>query len=187
MEIEEGKIKGIYLIHLHPIRDERGFFMRTYDKTIFDKLGLNRIWIQENHSLSLLKNTLRGLHFQKPPFSETKLIRCIRGRIWDVFVDLRCGSNTFGQWDAVELSENENKLLLIPKGLAHGFLTMSESCEVLYKVDNPYSPEFESGIIWNDPDLNINWPLNEIPFLSEKDAQNQNYKAFLDEYKCLKV
>jgi dTDP-4-dehydrorhamnose 3,5-epimerase len=185
VEIEEGKIKGTCQIHLHPNRDDRGFFMRTYDNTIFEEFGLNRMWVQENHSLSQRKNTLRGLHFQLPPFTETKLIRCIKGRIWDVFVDLRCGSNTFGQWDAVELSDDKSNWLLIPKGLAHGFLTLTEGCEVVYKVDNPYSPEFESGIIWNDPDLNIVWPIKKDPIVSDKDARNQSFKAFVKEYKCV--
>ena len=187
VEIEEGKIAGVYQIHLHPKRDDRGFFMRTYDKTIFEKFDLKKTWIQENHSLSIHTNTLRGLHFQMPPFTETKLIRCIKGKIWDVFADLRCGSSTFGQWDAVELSEDESKMLLIPKGLAHGFLTLQDNCEVLYKVDNPYTPEFESGIIWNDPDLDIAWPLTEEPILSDKDARNQSFKAFIKEKRCVKV
>jgi len=155
--------------------------MRTYDEKIFKEYGINNKWVQENHSLSKNKGIIRGLHFQFPPYSETKLIRCIRGAIMDVFVDLRKNSPTFGKWDSIVLSEENNKMVLLPRGFAHGFCTLTKDSEVLYKVDNYYTPEFESGIRWNDPDLNIKWPV-EQPILSEKDKNNITFKDFTNKY-----
>jgi len=187
MEFNERKLKGVYEIFLNPIRDERGFFMRTYDVDDFQKNKLHNSWIQENHSLSKKIGIIRGLHLQRPPFTETKLIRCIHGRIWDVFVDLRYGSETFGQWDAVELSSENNKMIIIPRGCAHGFLTLSDDCEILYKVDNYYSRENECGILWNDPDLNISWPLTDV-LLSEKDRNNNiTLSEFKEKYQGIKL
>ncbi len=181
MEIKKYKLKGVYEIILNPYLDERGFFMRTYDEKIFKEYGINNKWVQENHSLSKNKGIIRGLHFQFPPYSETKLIRCIRGAIMDVFVDLRKNSPTFGRWDSIVLSEENNKMVLLPRGFAHGFCTLTKDSEVLYKVDNYYTPEFESGIRWNDPDLNIKWPV-EQPILSEKDKNNITFKDFTNKY-----
>ena len=181
MDIKERKLKGTFEITLKPNIDERGFFMRTLDQQLFEEAGINRNWVQENHSRSVKKGIIRGLHFQFPPFSETKLVRCIRGSILDVFVDLREGSETFGRWDSIELSEENNKMILIPRGFAHGFCTMSEICEVLYKVDNYYNKEAESGMIWNDPDLAINWPVNH-PVLSAKDNRNMTLQEFISSH-----
>ena len=141
MEFIKRKLSGVYEINLTPHLDSRGFFMRTYDQTLFEKSGLNRKWVQENHSQSAKEGIIRGLHFQLPPFSETKLVRCIKGHIKDVFVDLRQESSTFGQWDSIELSEDNFRMILIPRGFAHGFCTLEKDCEVFYKVDNYYSPE----------------------------------------------
>lgn len=179
MEIIETKLKGVLLIKLKPNFDGRGFFMRTYDEKIFKNYNINFHWVQENHSYSKKIGILRGLHFQLPPFTETKLIRCLKGKIFDVFVDLRMNSPTFGKWDSIELSENEFSLLLIPRGFAHGFITLTNDCEILYKVDNFYNPEYERGIIWNDPSLNIKWPELE-PFLSEKDKNNYTLEALIN-------
>ena len=184
MEFIEKKIKGVFEIKLKHIGDHRGFFMRAYDKKIFAKYGLLRDWVQENHSRSEQKDIIRGLHFQLPPFSETKLIRCIRGAVLDVFVDLRKGSDTFGQWDTVELSENNKKAVFIPRGLAHGYCTLTAESEVVYKVDNYYSPENERGLLWNDPNLNIEWPVKN-PILSEKDQQNMTFAEFLKKYESI--
>ncbi|MBW1728784.1 MAG: dTDP-4-dehydrorhamnose 3,5-epimerase, partial [Deltaproteobacteria bacterium] len=148
MEIRERKIKGVYEIILQPYLDERGFFMRTYDINVFRKAGLHRDWMQENHSRSEQKGIIRGLHFQLPPYSETKLVRCIHGAVFDAFVDLRKGSDTFGKWDAIELSAENKKMIYIPRGLAHGFCTLTDISEVVYKVDNFYSPENERGLLW---------------------------------------
>ena len=186
MEIKERKIKGVFEITLKPLVDNRGFFMRTYDEEIFKKYGINRKWVQENHSRSEKKGIIRGLHFQFPPYVETKIIRCIRGSIFDVFVDLRKNSATFGRWDSIELSEENKKMILIPRGFAHGFCTLTDNCEVLYKVDNYYASDHEGGIIWNDPDLNINWGV-ETPILSEKDLKNMTLKEFCDKYRGIEV
>ena len=177
MEFTEGRLKGIFEIYLKPSFDQRGYFVRVFDDAIFKKAGLERHWIQENHSKSLKKDIIRGLHIQLPPFQETKLVRCIKGLIYDVFVDLRPESPTYGQWDFIELSEENHKMIFIPKGFAHGFCTLSEISEIVYKVDNFYSREFEQGIMWNDPDLKISWPTKK-PFLSEKDQNNISFKEY---------
>ena len=160
--------------------------MRAFDSETFEKAGLARPWKQENHSRSEQKGIIRGLHFQFPPFSETKLVRCIRGAILDVFVDLRVDSPTFGQWDSIELSEENKKLIFIPRGFAHGFCTLSEVSEVLYKVDNVYNREHESGLLWSDPDLAIDWPVKD-PVLSPKDEKNQTLKEFINQHTALRI
>jgi dTDP-4-dehydrorhamnose 3,5-epimerase len=184
MEIKERKIKGVFEIVLKPFYDERGFFMRTFDIELFEKAGINLTLVQENHSLSKRKHIIRGLHFQFPPFAETKIVRCIRGAIWDVFVDLRKGSDYFGQWDSIELTEENKKMILIPRGFAHGFCTLSDISEVIYKVDNFYSKEKEGGIIWNDPDLKIEWPTKN-PILSDKDKHNMPFQEFIENCKSV--
>jgi len=186
MEIKELNIKDVFEITLTPIADTRGFFMRTFDDKIFNAAGLNFNWVQENHSRTLRKGTIRGLHFQLPPYSETKLIRCLRGKILDVFVDLRKNSPTFGQWDSVELTEDKFNMILIPRSFAHGFKTLTDNCEVVYKVDNYYSKENECGIIWNDSELNINWNTG-VPILSDKDKSNMSFKDFVNKYKYIAV
>lgn len=184
MEFKERKLKGVYEINLQPHHDNRGFFMRTYDHELFVRAGLELNWQQENQSRSEKKGIIRGLHFQLPPYSETKLVRCIHGSILDVFVDLRENSDTFGQWDSVELSADTKNMVLIPKGFAHGFCTLTDSSEVVYKVDSVYSSEHECGIIWNDPDLNISWPVDS-PILSPKDQGNLNLKDFISKYRAI--
>ncbi len=184
MDIKELEIKGIFEVCLQPHKDNRGFFMRSFDKNIFEKYGLNYNWVQENHSRSEKKGTLRGLHFQLPPHSETKLIRCIRGKILDVFVDLRKNSKSFGEWGSVELSEENQKMILLPKGIAHGFCTMADETEILYKVDEFYTPHVEMGIKWNDNNLDIDWPTSS-PILSEKDQNNFSLSSFIETYSSL--
>jgi len=186
MEIKQRKFAGVYEISLDPHIDSRGFFMRTYDSNLFKEAGIAREWVQENHSRSGKKGIIRGLHFQVPPFTETKLVRCINGSIWDVFVDLRENSETLGQWDAVELSAENKMMILIPRGFAHGFCTLTDISEVVYKVDNYYSKEHELGILWNDADLGIDWPISN-PVLSEKDKSNLTFKEFSLKYKHLKI
>jgi dTDP-4-dehydrorhamnose 3,5-epimerase len=158
--------------------------MRTFDHSIFESKGLKRDWIQENHSRSEEKGIIRGLHFQLPPFTETKMVRCIRGAVLDVFVDLREDSATFGQWDSIELSEDNKKAIYIPRGFAHGFCTLSEISEVVYKVDNYYSKESECGLLWNDEQLNIDWPFDK-PILSNKDQKNMTINEFKNKYKAI--
>lgn len=184
MKISSLNFDGVFLIELNPIIDSRGFFMRTYDEKIFQDAGIIFNWVQENHSKSINKGTIRGLHLQLPPYQETKLVRCIKGSIQDVFVDLRKSSSTFGQWGSIVLSENNFKCILIPRGFAHGFCTLIDNCEVVYKVDNYYAPEYEVGIIWYDIDLGIKWDVNK-PILSEKDKKNITFKEFVEKYKGL--
>ena len=186
MNIEKSRIDGVFFIQLKPNEDDRGFFMRVYDENKFEEYGLNKLWVQENHSRSIKKGTIRGLHFQLPPYSETKLVRCVRGAVLDVFVDLRSGSNTFGKWDSLELSEENKKMVFIPRGFAHGFCTLTGQSEILYKVDNYYSPESEIGIAWNDENLHINWPV-QSPVISKKDRSNITFKEFVNSYSGIQI
>ncbi|WP_138495932.1 dTDP-4-dehydrorhamnose 3,5-epimerase [Paenibacillus pinistramenti] len=168
MIIKPCRLQGIYEITLSPKADHRGHFSRVFDQQIFKQNGLSWDWVQENRSLSVKKGTIRGLHFQQGPYAETKLIRVSRGAIYDVFVDLRPDSPAFGTWDSILLTEDNNKMVYISKGFAHGFCTLEPNCEVLYKVDQYYSPEHEGGVIWNDPDLRITWPILK-PVISDRD------------------
>ena len=162
-------LEDCYEIELDVFGDNRGWFMESYSEETFKALDLNYRFIQDNHSYSSVNGTLRGLHLQKEPYSQAKLIRCIRGIIFDVAVDLRKESPTYKKWVAVELSEENKKMFLIPRGFAHGFLTLTPDVEVQYKVDNLYSKESEIGFSWNDPDIKVDWGI-ENPVLSEKDA-----------------
>jgi len=186
MIIKERKLKEVYEITLSPHTDSRGFFMRTFDYNIFKEKGLERNWVQENHSRSEEKGIIRGLHFQLPPFTETKMVRCINGAILDVFVDLRKGSETFGQWDSIELSAENKKMIFIPRGFAHGFCTLTDISEVVYKVDNYYSQESERGLLWNDKTVGIQWPTDK-PILSTKDEVNMTFEKFVLDYRYLDI
>jgi dTDP-4-dehydrorhamnose 3,5-epimerase len=186
MNIIKRKFAGVCEIQLNPIFDQRGFFMRTWDIDLFKKSGLQHNWVQENHSRSEKKGIIRGVHFQFPPFSETKLVRCIKGAILDVFVDLRKDSESFGQWDSIELNEENKKMILVPKGFAHGFCTLSEISEVVYKVDNNYSKEHEAGIIWNDETLSIKWPVIDA-IISERDSGNMTFTEFKNRFKGIVI
>ena len=147
--------------------DERGFFMETYRMPDFVAAGIKGNFVQDNHSCSA-KGILRGLHYQNPPFAQGKLVRVVRGEIFDVVVDIRKGSPTWGKWVGVILSEEDKNIVYVPEAFAHGFCVLSEVAEVIYKTTNVYSAEAEAGISWNDSDLNIKWPVKE-PILSEKD------------------
>lgn len=160
--------------------------MRVWDGNLFQEAGLERPWVQENHSRSNTKGTIRGLHFQFPPYAETKMVRCIRGAVLDVFVDLRLGSPTFGQWDSIELTEDNKRMIFIPRGFAHGFCTLTEVSEVTYKVDNTYNKEHEGGLLWNDPEIGIEWPVSD-PLLSEKDQQNLTLTQFIQTHKGIQL
>lgn len=168
MEIIPLKLKGSFEINLEPRGDERGYFMRTYDREIFRANGLQTEWMQENQSLSTQLHTIRGLHFLLPPHTETKLVRAVQGAVLDVFVDLRRASETFGQWDSIVLSEENHRAVYIPKGFAHGFCTLTERAVVQYKVDSQYVGEVDAGIRWNDPAIGIRWDAPN-PILSERD------------------
>lgn len=186
MKITPLNIDGAFEIDFNPIEDERGFFMRTYDENFFTINGIHRQWVQENHSCSLKKGILRGMHFQFPPHDETKVVRVVNGKIFDVLVDLRKNSPTFGRWESLELSAENKKMLYIPKGCAHGFCTLSDSCDVLYKVDNFYHPEAEGSILWNDPDVGIHWPFRN-PMLSEKDKNAMTLTEFKEKFKGIEI
>ncbi len=168
-EFERLEIPDVILVKPKVFGDERGFFMETYKASEFKKNGIEYDFVQDNHSRSQ-KGVLRGLHYQLRPMEQGKLVRCVRGRIWDVAVDIRKGSPWFGKWVAVELSE-ENKLMLwVPPGFTHGFVALEDGTEVVYKVTKEYAPELDRGIIWNDPDIGIEWPV-ENPVLSQKDSR----------------
>lgn len=167
----EGPLKGLIIIEPTVYKDERGFFMETYNLREFKEFNLNVTFVQDNHSKSK-KGVLRGLHFQKN-HPQGKLIRVVKGKIFDVAVDIRKDSTTFGKWYGIELSEENKLMFYIPEGFAHGFLVLSDEAEVLYKTTDYYYPEDEGGIIWNDPDIGIKWPLEGIEeiILSEKDKK----------------
>lgn len=151
--------------------DHRGFFSETFKRAAFAEGGITQDWVQDNQSFSAPVGTVRGLHFQVPPVAQAKLIRVLRGAIYDVAVDLRRGSPTYGQWVGVELSAEKWNQLLVPAGFAHGFMTIQPDTEVLYKVDAPWSRDHEQAILWNDPDVGITWPdVGVTPTLSDKDA-----------------
>jgi dTDP-4-dehydrorhamnose 3,5-epimerase len=169
LKIAPLKLPGAYQVTLEPIGDSRGYFVRTYDEAIFRDNGLQTSWIQESQSLTSGKHTVRGIHFQRAPHAETKLVRVLRGAILDVFVDLRKDSPTYGEWDSVELSEDNNFAVYLSKGLGHGFCSLTDSAVVAYKMDYPYVPEAAGDLRWNDPAINIKWPTDD-PKLSEKDA-----------------
>jgi dTDP-4-dehydrorhamnose 3,5-epimerase len=170
MKITPLKIPGSLSIELDARGDARGYFMRTFDEAIFAQHGLPTRWVQMNESLSAIPGTIRGLHFQRPPHTEAKLVRATAGRLLDVFVDVRAGSPTFGQWDAVELSAERHNAVLVPRGCAHGFCTIEPDSVVNYMVDNAYTPAAEHGVLWSDPDLAIRWPLKSEATISAKDA-----------------
>jgi len=159
--------------------DSRGWFSETYNAKRLEPYGLPDNFCQDNHSLSRPAGTLRGLHFQSPPHAQAKLVRCLRGRIFDVAVDIRRSSPTFGKWAGLELSAENGKQLFIPFGYAHGFVTLEPDCEIAYKVNDFYAPDCDGGIAWNDPDIAIDWPLGGLsPLLSDKDAILPSLKDF---------
>jgi dTDP-4-dehydrorhamnose 3,5-epimerase len=170
MKITPLGISGSFEIELQARGDERGYFMRTFDEAIFAEQGVPTRWVQMNESLSVNPGTIRGLHFQRPPHTEAKLVRCTTGALLDVFVDLRDGSSTYGQWGAVELRAERHNAVLVPRGCAHGFCSLLPNSVVNYMVDNFYTPAAEEGVRWNDPDLAIRWPLQGEPTISAKDA-----------------
>ena len=178
-EFKRLEIPDVILIKPKVFEDERGFFMETYKKEEFEeKAGIKGEFIQDNHSKSEY-GVLRGLHFQSEPYAQAKIIRCIRGEIYDVAVDLRKNSPTFGKYAGVILSEDNRYQLYIPGGCAHGFLVLSDAAEIIYKADNVYAPEYEGGLIWNDPDVNVKWP-NDKPTLSQKDQQLPRLRVLVE-------
>jgi len=186
MLIKKKRLEGVFGIDLEPHEDQRGFFMRTYDNKLFRNHGLHQNWVQESHSYSKKKDIIRGLHFQFPPYAETKLIRTVTGEIFTVVVDVRKGSATFGKWDSMIISENNKKMLYIPRGFALGMCTLTHNCTLLYKIDNYYAPESQGAIKWNDLDLGIEWPIKN-PIISERDSKAMSFKEFVEKYGGLDV
>jgi len=172
MKINKTFIEDLLIIQPQLFKDDRGFFYESYNK---NNLDINIVFVQDNESKSY-KGVIRGLHFQAPPFEQTKLVRCVSGNILDVAVDLRTNSKTYGMSFSIELSSDNKKQLLIPKGFAHGFQILSETAIVNYKVDNYYNPKSDSGLIWNDKDLSIDWNLDLKPILSKKDLKLISFK-----------
>lgn len=167
-EFEKQKIKDVILIKPKVFGDNRGFFMESYKKSDFYANGIEIEFNQDNHSKST-KGVLRGLHYQAAPYGQAKIVRCGRGRIYDVAVDIRPNSPTFGQYVKVELSEENKQMLYIPIGFAHGFVALSDEVELLYKASGEYNPQADRGVLWNDPDINIDWEVDFTPILSDKD------------------
>ena len=170
MRIEEREIAGVFSIIPHVLEDERGGFFRTYCKNELAKITDSE-FVQMNHSINLKKGTLRGLHFQTPPHSEDKIVRCIRGAVYDVFVDVRKDSPTFLQWGSRLLSAENKELLFLPRGIAHGFITLEDQTELLYQHSNFYTPNSEGALRYNDPILSITWPIEPI-VISERDKNH---------------
>ena len=168
MEVIKTGIEGLYIIETKVFKDNRGWFTESYSAKKFKDNDIDIDFIQDNHSLSKEKGVIRGLHFQLQPKAQTKLVRCTRGSIYDVAVDLREGSPTYKKWFGIELSAENKKQFLIPKGFAHGFLTLSDYAEVQYKVDEYYAPEYDRSIRFDDPEINVDWGIDN-PTLSEKD------------------
>ena len=168
------------LILIKPTRhkDERGFFSEIYSQRRYKKLGIDMDFLQENHSFSWEVGTLRGLHFQAPPDAQGKLVRCGKGAIFDVAVDIRKGSQTFGHWEGYELTEENGHQLYVPIGFAHGFLTLKPDSEIVYKCTNYYAPKAEGSIRWDDPSIGIEWPLSENIILNKRDASAPLLKDF---------
>lgn len=179
-EFEKQAIEDVILVKPKVFGDNRGFFMETYKKSDFFANGIEVEFNQDNHSKSSA-HVLRGLHFQKAPHGQAKLVRCSRGRIYDIAVDIRKGSKTFGSYVKVELSEENKHMLFIPEGFAHGFVVLSEEAELIYKASGEYCPQADCGIIWNDKDINIDWEIDFEPILSEKDKVQKTLKEITKE------
>jgi|SRR3954470_3218500 dTDP-4-dehydrorhamnose 3,5-epimerase len=176
MHFSKTSLEGLFIIELEPRKDERGYFARTYCELEFATAGLNTRWPQCNLTLTTNRGMVRGMHFQAPPKPETKLVRCSAGAIYDVVVDLRKKSSTFGKWEGFELTSSSPKSLYVPAGLAHGFQCLQDHCEVYYQMSEYYFPELARGIRWDDPDVHIRWPLPNsyvsprdmsLPFLTQ--------------------
>ena len=177
-EFQKTSIEGVYVITPKVYGDKRGYFFESYNKKDFLNAGININFVQDNESKSH-RGVLRGLHFQKK-YPQSKLVRVVKGEVFDVAVDLRKDSKTFGKYESVILSEENQKQFLIPKGFAHGFLVLSDEAKFVYKCDDFYHPEDEGGIIYNDPDININWPFLDKIELSEKDKKHSSFKEIYD-------
>ena len=170
MQVTKTKLEGVLILEPKVFGDARGWFMETWSARKFEAAGLNFNFVQDNQSFSAQKGTLRGLHYQTAPFAQAKLVRCTRGKLLDVAVDIREGSETFAKWVAVELTADNKKQLMIPRGFAHGFITLTDDVEIQYKADAFYAPNCDGNIRWNDAEINIDWPFAPT-ILADKDAK----------------
>lgn len=177
MRFTETKLKGAYMLELEKINDERGFFSRVWCKREFKTYGLNTDLAQASIALSTKRGTLRGMHYQLPPYEEVKLIRCYKGAIYDVIVDLRPDSRTFKEWYGAELKGNDYKMIYVPHGFAHGYQTLEDNTEVLYFISQFYTPEYYTGVRWNDPAFGIKWPITKDIIISEKDKSFPDFRG----------
>jgi dTDP-4-dehydrorhamnose 3,5-epimerase len=175
MKFEQTSLKGNFLINLEKKEDDRGFFARYFCEKEFSEHKLNTKWVQINNSESKKIGTLRGLHYQREPRAEVKLIRCLKGAIWDVVVDLRSKSATYGKWFGKKLSDENRTMMYVPKGFAHGFISLEPNTEILYLVSDFYAPELENDLIWNDPNVAINWPI-QPSVISDKDRSANSFE-----------
>jgi len=176
MKFVETRLNGAFLIEPERLTDDRGFFARVFCRKEFEPYGLNRDWVQCNISYNTRKGTLRGMHYQVPPFAEAKLVRCTMGAIYDVILDLRPDSATYRQWISAELSAENRRMIYIPKGFAHGFQTLTDHTEVFYQMSAFYAPEYARAVRWNDPQFHIHWPEADRT-ISEKDQEIEDFDA----------
>lgn len=176
MKFTETELKGAVIVEIEKLTDERGFFARSYCRKEFEAHGLSPDLVQANVSYNIKKGTLRGMHYQITPYEETKLVRCTRGAIYDVIIDLRPDSETYQKWIGIELTASNYKMLYVPENFGHGFQTLTDDTEVTYQVSQFYTPGAERGIRWNDPVFEINWPV-EVTVISEKDRNWSDYAA----------
>jgi len=173
-------LNGLYVIEIEPISDSRGWFARTFCKNEFEAIGHSKEWVQMNHTYTVKKGTIRGMHFQLPPHEEIKMVRCIAGVVYDVVIDIRKESATFLQWFGMEISATNKKIIYIPGGFAHGFQTLTDNCELVYNHSAFYAPGVEAGIRYDDPEINIQWPL-PVSDISQRDSAhpllNKSFKG----------
>ena len=179
MQVTKTALEGVLILEPKVFGDARGWFMETWSARKMEAAGLNFNFVQDNQSYSAHKGTLRGLHYQTAPFAQAKLVRCTRGKLLDVAVDIREGSETFAKWVAVELTAENKKQLLIPRGFAHAFLTLTDDVEIQYKADNFYAPNCDGNIIWNDAEIKIDWPFAPT-ILADKDAKAPTLRERLE-------
>ena len=183
MKIEETALPGVAIITPARFGDHRGFFSESWNRARMAEAGIDIDFVQDNHSLSGKAGTVRGLHFQAPPHAQSKLVRCGRGRLFDVAVDIRRGSPTYGQWFGTELSFENGRQMLVPEGFLHGFATLEPESEIIYKCSDYYAPDCDGAVRFDDPDIGIDWQLGGMePVLSDKDARAQAFADFLSPF-----
>jgi|SRR5579885_22888 dTDP-4-dehydrorhamnose 3,5-epimerase len=183
LDVKPLKLDGVKLIRPKKFSDERGYFIETFNARLYSRAGIDAVFVQDNQSLSLKAGTIRGLHFQNPPASQAKLVRVLRGSIFDAVVDLRAASKSYGQWCSATLTGEGAEQLFVPRGFAHGFCTLESGTEVAYKVDAFYAPSCDSGLRWDDPELAIPWPVRPAEaVISEKDAKLPFFRSFISPF-----